>query len=326
MIIPDKNSYFQMLEKFEIVPFTQTRGWYDLHSLYKPEKIIFLVNNTDNPTIACFAHRKTFLGLSMILIEGEAYKNDRACNLNDVRSFYKHLTESGFPIIESTSGATYDFEYETALRQAGYLRPVGLFSMPSTKIINLQNPVCYNQNWKRNIRKANENNLYFEVTEKITTKECEDFLKIYSEMTSRKNLSFGFNSEQLFQLLSDSSHFQLFFVKSSSHERIASILIHKDIHRAGLLYAATSQAALETSASFYMYDKLFEYLTSENFWFFDMEKLIPSDDVVNHVFNFKNGIQGTHIQLNGEWSWYKNSFYRIAMYFVKKFLVKKREL
>ena len=37
-----------MLEKFEIVPFTQTRGWYDLHSLFKPEKIIFLVKRYNN--------------------------------------------------------------------------------------------------------------------------------------------------------------------------------------------------------------------------------------------------------------------------------------
>ena len=62
MIIHDKNRYFQILEQFEIVPYTQSRGWYEMHSLYKPESIIFIVNDLENPTIACFAHVKRSLG------------------------------------------------------------------------------------------------------------------------------------------------------------------------------------------------------------------------------------------------------------------------
>jgi hypothetical protein len=57
-----------------------------------------------------------------------------------------------------------------------------------------------------------------------------------------------------------------------------------------------------------------------------MEKLVPSTKPINSVFLFKNGVEGKHIVLNGEWSWYKNLYYRPLMYFVKKYLMKKREL
>lgn len=324
MIISDKNSYFQILEEFEIVPYTQSRGWYDMHSFYKPERIIFLVNDVENPTIACYAHEKTFLGLKMILVEGEAYKNSKSCNLNDIRFFYKSLIELGYPIIESASNAVYDFDYETALRQAGYLRPIGQFCLPSTKIIDLQQPIQYNQNWKRNIKKSDAFNLKFEVISYTTLEDCKDFLNIYRMMTNRKNLTFNFSPQQVFNLCS-SDNFQLFFV-SENGERQAAIIIHKGNNEAGLLYAATTKNALNTFASFFMYNQLFKDLSEKGFISFDMEKLLPSTDAVNNVFLFKNGIQGTHLQLNGEWSWYKNSIFRQAMYFVKKYLMKKREL
>lgn len=324
MIITDKNLYFQILEKFKIVPYTQSRGWYDVHSLYKPERIIFFVNDNENPTIACYAHKKIFLGVKMILIEGEAYKDSKSSNLKDIRNFYKNISELGYQIIEVASNATYDFDYETALRQAGYLRPIGQFCLPSTKIIDLQQPIQYNQNWKRNLKKNQSFNLKFDVISKTTLEDCEDFLDIYRMMTNRKNLTFNFSPQQVFNLCS-SDNFQLFFV-SENGERQAAIIIHKANNKAGLLYAATTKNALNTFASFFMYDQLFKYLSESGFLFFDMEKLLPSTDAVNNVFLFKNGIQGTHLQLNGEWSWYKNAIYRSSMYFVKKYLMKKREL
>ena len=143
MIIHDKNSYFQILEKFEIVPYTQSRGWCEMQSLYKPERVKYFVNDMDNPTIACFAHEKKMLGVRMIVIEEEAFKDELAHTPAEIKKFYEIIKASGYKIIEISSNSKYDFDYEIALRQAGFLRPVGLFSLPSTKIIDLTNPIGY---------------------------------------------------------------------------------------------------------------------------------------------------------------------------------------
>lgn len=326
MIIHDKNTYFQILEKFEIVPYTQSRGWYKMHSMHKPERIKFFVNDKENPTIACFAHVKKMLGLKLLLIEGEAYKNAESFNLKNIRKFYKNISEFDFSIIEVNSNFEYHFDYEIALRQSGFLRPVGLFSMPVTKHINLQSEIRYNQNWKRNLKKAAENSLSFEVINEVMLEDCNDFLSIYSEMNERKKMTFHFSNDQLFQLLLDRENFQLFFVRNEDNVRIATILIHRNKDRSGLLYAATGRFALENSASFFLYNELFKYLRNEGILLFDMEKLVPSTDGVNNVFNFKNGVKGTHVQLNGEWGRYSNSLLRVGMYYVKKYLLKKREI
>lgn len=326
MIIHDKNTYFQILEQFEVVPHTQSRGWYEMHSLYKPERIIFIINNLENPTIACFAHIKKMFGLKMILIEGEAYKYAESFNLKNIRAFYKKISKLDFPIIEVNSTSEYSFDYEIAVRHAGFLRPVGVFSMPVTKIVNLQEEIGFNQNWKRNLSKANSYKLTFEAVGEANIEDCEDFLAIYAEMTNRKNLQFTFSEKQLFKLLSDENHFQLFFARNKEQKRIATVLIHRNREKSGLLYAATGKLALDNSASFFLYKELFKYLADDGVRFFDMEKLVPSKDEVNHVFNFKNGVKGEHKQLNGEWALYKNKIYRPLMYFVKKHLMKKREL
>ena len=95
MIIHDKNSYFQILEKFEIVPYTQSRGWCEMQSLYKPERVKYFVNDMDNPTIACFAHEKKMLGVRMIVIEEEAYKDELAHTPAEIKKFYEIINASG---------------------------------------------------------------------------------------------------------------------------------------------------------------------------------------------------------------------------------------
>ena len=323
MEIVDQTDFFDLTEHFQIKPFTQCKGWFLMHSYYHPKRIIFLVNDLVNPTIACFAHEKTFLGLKMILIEGEAYKDQHSLNLNDIRSFYKNLTELGYPIIESTSNAEYNFDYETALRQAGFLRPVGMFSLPGTKIIDLI-AYSYDSNWRYYVKKSLNENLVFKRVTEVTEKDVTDFIGIYNEMMKIKSVSSFFDKSQLHQLLND-KHFHLFFI-SYQGLRISAIITYQQDSHASLLYAANNAEGRKRFASFALYDSIFKYYVNQNIHTFDMEKLLPSTDEVNGVFKFKNGVSGKYHQLNGEWSWYSNAFYRPTMYFVKKYLMKKREL
>lgn len=324
MIIHDKNTYFQILEKFEIVPYTQSRGWYEMHSLFKPERVKFFVNDIDNPTIACFAHEKKMLGVRMILIEEEAYKDETAHSSAEIKKNYEGICALGYKIVEVSSNAIHNFDYEIALRQAGFLRPVGLFSLPSTKIIDLTQPIGYSRDWRNNLKKAAKNELEFELVESVGKSHCAEFMKIYSEMSRSKSIGMPFNAE-LIEKLCSTNEFKMFFVLKDGL-RIASTIIFQRNESALSLYAASGSLARETSASYFMYDELFKYLTNSGVKTFDMGKLLPSKEPVNNVFLFKNGIEGEHIQLNGEWARYSNSFLRFAMYFVKKYLLKKREI
>lgn len=324
MIIHDKNSYFQILEKFEIVPYTQSRGWCEMQSLYKPERVKYFVNDMDNPTIACFAHEKKMLGVRMIVIEEEAYKDELAHSPAEIKKFYEIINASGYKIIEISSNSKYDFDYEIALRQAGFLRPVGLFSLPSTKIIDLTNPIGYNRDWKNNLKKAAKNGLEFEPVERVEKFHSEEFIKIYSEMSRSKSIGIPFNAE-LIEKLCSTGEFKLFFVLRNG-VRIASTIIFQRNESALSLYAASGSIARSTSASYFMYDELFKYLADSGVKTFDMGKLLPSKEPVNNVFLFKNGIEGKHIQLNGEWARYSNPFYRFSMYFVKRYILKRKEI
>lgn len=324
MIIHDKNSYFQILEKFEIVPYTQSRGWCEMQSLYKPEKVKYFVNDMDNPTIACFAHEKKMLGVRMIVIEEEAFKDELAHTPAEIKKFYEIINASGYKIIEISSNSKYDFDYEIALRQAGFLRPVGLFSLPSTKIIDLTNPIGYNRDWKNNLKKAAKNGLEFEPVERVEKFHSEEFIKIYSEMSRSKSIGIPFNAE-LIEKLCSTGEFKLFFVLRNG-VRIASTIIFQRNESALSLYAASGSIARSTSASYFMYDELFKYLADSGVKTFDMGKLLPSKEPVNNVFLFKNGIEGKHIQLNGEWARYSNPFYRFSMYFVKRYILKRKEI
>ena len=324
MIIHDKNSYFQILEKFEIVPYTQSRGWCEMQYLYKPEKVKYFVNDMDNPTIACFAHEKKMLGVRMIVIEEEAYKDELAHSPAEIKKFYEIINASGYKIIEVSSNSKYDFDYEIALRQAGFLRPVGLFSLPSTKIIDLTNPIGYNRDWKNNLKKAAKNGLEFEPVERVEKFHSEEFIKIYSEMSRSKSIGIPFNAE-LIEKLCSTGEFKLFFVLRNG-VRIATTIIFQRNESALSLYAASGSIARSTSASYFMYDELFKYLADSGVKTFDMGKLLPSKEPVNNVFLFKNGIEGKHSQLNGEWARYSNPFYRFSMYFVKRYILKRKEI
>jgi len=334
MNIIDKNTFFEITENFLIVPFTQTRGYYEMHALSGVDKIKFFVNDIENPTIACFGHEKRFLGKKLLLIEGECYadmpdvESEKKAHryFTTLRGFYCELKSAAYDMIEIQSNATYDFRYETAFRQAGFLRPVGQFSMPTTKVIDLTSEIVYDENWRRFIRKSLQNNLKIEIIDEISQKDCADFVQLQNALNERKKLSVGFSVAQIHALCSDNS-FQLFFALYDE-QRIAALIVHKDEHRkhVHLNSVASNAIALRTSASFFIYYSVINYLKEASYQSFDLEKLVPAEDGVNSVFKFKDGINGKYEVLNGEWSWYKKKFYRPLMYFVKKYLMKKREL
>lgn len=318
-----KQEFYSLIKGFEQIPFKQTEAWVTAQSRHDDTKLAFFVDQLPEPLIACVAHVKKKAGLKMYYIEAEAirYKDIKHAKLT---SFFQDLQQTGVDVIEINSPMPYDATYEIALRQAGFLRPVGQFSVALSSYIFLENEIKYNDNWKRNMKKAANNQLSFEVIDNAVDDDINDFIKLYNEMSVQKNVAPTFTFSSLRTLLA-SANFKLFFVKNEQNERIATILIHYNNNHAGLVYAASGEKAHQCAASFFMYDKLFHYLSQQHIKTFDMEKLAPSIHSTNAVFLFKNGIKGEYIVVNGEWSWHKNSFLRPLMYVAKKWFLKKIE-
>jgi hypothetical protein len=334
MKIIDKDTFFEITKKFALVPYSQTRGIYEMHALSGVGRIIFFVNDIENPTIACMGFVKKCLGLKMLIIEGECYaeapdfENEKKIHryFTALREFYRELKSMNYDMIEIQSNVAYDFRYEIALRQAGFLRPVGQFSMPMTKIVDLTSEISYDENWRRFIRKSLRNDLKMEVIHEISPKDCADFIELQNALNERKKLSVNFSAAQIQALCSD-KNFQLFFALYGE-QRVAALIVCKDKNkrRVHLNNVASNALALRTFASFFIYNELINYLKKAGYKSFDLEKLVPAEDGVNSVFKFKDGIKGKYEVLNGEWAWYKKNSYRPAMYFIKKYLMKKREL
>ncbi len=330
----DKNTFFELTKDFALVPYSQARGVCELHALAGEERTRFFVNDIKNPSIACFGYEMQCLGKKMLLINGECYteapdfENEKKAHryFTTLREFYRELKSMSYDMIEIQSNATYDFRYETALRQAGFLRPVGQFSMPTTKIIDLTSEIGYDENWRRFIRKSLQNELKLEILDDVNQEDCADFVRLQNALNKRKNLLIAFSESQIQVLCSDKS-FQLFFAVYDK-QRIAALIVHKDEKRmhVHLNNVASNDLALQTSASFFIYNSVINYLKESGYKSFDLEKLLPSEDKVNNVFKFKNGINGKFEVLNGEWSWYRKKYYRPTMYFVKKYLMKRQEL
>jgi lipid II:glycine glycyltransferase (peptidoglycan interpeptide bridge formation enzyme) len=324
MEIVNVEYFYRLTADFELKTYHQSRGMYLFHQSFGRNECLFFVDDVQQPKIACVGHLKSKYGLKMLIIEGECYRTENEFNSKQIAAFYNNICAMGYDIIEVNSSMPYVFEYEFAMRQVGFLRPVGQFSMPISKYISLQNEIKYNQNWKRNIKKSASNSLELKQIESNNKQAFEDFMLIYNKMSDRKALSVNFSSKNIEALCSEND-FRLFMVYENNIA-IAGIIVHCSNKHAGLLYAATTLRALETSASFFMYNSLFDKLKSDGFTYFDMEKLVPGKTSTHSVFLFKNGIEGQHILLSGEWAYYSKSIYRPLMYFVKKHLFKKREL
>lgn len=323
-IIQDKEQYFSLIQDFEYVPFSQSEGWYQFHNCMKPDSIIFLIDNIELPNLACYGHVKTLLGVKMLLIEGECRRH-LAINAKIITQFFRDIQSLGYDIIETVSNSPYEVNYEIGFRQAGYLRPVGLFSMPLSLWVNLSNEIRFNDNWKRNLKLASKADLSFQIIENPGDDEIRLFFELYKELIADKQIGHNLSISQISALLT-SSDFGFATVRSSADEILSAIIFHKSARHAGLLYAAKSSLAKECGATFFMYKELFIDLQEKGFEIFDMEKLVPSTHSTNNVFLFKQGVRGKYIFYNGEWSWYKRPIYRPLMYFVKRFIMKKREI
>ena len=83
-----KAEFFDITKLFEYVPYTQSSGWFSFFYGDKKEGFIFLVDDDNNPQVACFGHVKKSFGLKMLVLEGECLKSN-SYKSSLIKSFYE---------------------------------------------------------------------------------------------------------------------------------------------------------------------------------------------------------------------------------------------
>ena len=321
-ILADKKHYYKLIEDFEFVPYNQSEGWYDYIQAVMPRRTLLFVDNPDHPTIACFGTEKKILKMRMLQIEGECFRSLQGITSKQIKSFYQDIALLQYDFIEINSEAPYNPMFEIGVREAGFLRPVGVFSCYLTKDINLQEPLKFSSNWKKNLKVASQHSFSFEVIHEPSPGDVTDFIRMYGELQKDKKFSHRFQESLFLNFLKDPS-FNLAWLKNEKGEKLSSFVYYKRSSFAQSVFRAKIEKAKKNAASFEIYHRVLLYLREQRCEIFNMSRLAPGPD--GGVSKFKEGITGNYYALNGEWSYYKKRYYRPLMYFVKKYLFKRPE-
>ncbi|MDR0829593.1 MAG: hypothetical protein LBN95_05740 [Prevotellaceae bacterium] len=325
MDIIDKNIFFSITQTFDYVPFTQSEGWWAYNSVKDENRYAFFVDDAKQPSIACMGYKMQKFGLKMLEIAGECLIDRNNLSSKKIRDFYKEIAQIGYDMVEVNSSLPYNALYEIGIRQAGFLRPAGLFSTPLTILLDLRKPIEYDKNWQNNLRRTEKHQLTFAPATHLTNKDIEDYLFMHNEMVNRKQFNDGLSYDKL-KILLCNSYFKLFFVEDEQHKRIAGMLIYERNNNAISILSTVSAEGKQKSAAYFRDREIYRFLKEQGVLFFDRGRISPAAHKKNNIFLFKNGVKGDYLLYCGEFSWYKRHIYRPLMYFVKKYLFKRVEL
>lgn len=310
-----RDIFYRTITDWAIVPPAQREGW--TAACADVVTTVYWVGEC----LAFSGHVRTMWGLRYLTIDGVCRKS-RDIRRATLAAAYREIYDLPYHIIEYNDDLVWSADDEVALRQAGWLRPVGLNRMPMTNLIDLTQPLRYSENWRRNIRHA-EGLTYRECGHRAEDAAC--LWELYQSMCAAKSLRPWPTQAMFTHLLSDPS--TRLFVAAHEGQDCYFLLIHSDGSHAGLLYAGGNSLGYDQRAGFYLYDCVLQHLQREAYRSFDMEKTVPSAVAdLQAVFTYKTGIRGTLTPLLGEWSRYRRHWMRWAMYFLKTFIWHRREI
>ena len=314
--------FFFEQEKIAHITFTQSKGFYHFQKA-NGKQLICIQNGETNPSIQCFGilYKVPFSSKKILRIEGDSIKN--TVSEKEIIDFYTALFSKEYIGIEYNGEKEYSPEYEIALRRSGFVRPLGMFSCPLTIELDLKTEFKYNRNWKRNIKKGLENNLTFEIVSKVERNHFKAFIEMFNEMAQLKGLNNTLSMDSLLALFENDKEFKLFFAYQNN-QPVASRIVHVRNGMATDVFAANSNEARNSGATFFIMDGIFNYLKDQGVGKFDFARIPPSNHASDSVYQFKIGSGGEVKQYMGEWVSYKNKYIELLMLMYKMFKVKKQ--
>lgn len=310
----DKNTFFELQKKLEVIPFTQTEEWL-MHSYeHVMERMHFFVDADTDPHVAAFGHlhSRKLLG-SRLLFNGIC--KSKGCTSEHIRLFFKSIVDEGYDMVRVSDIDEYDPNFEVGIRRAGLVRPMGISLCPMSMIVDLQKPFNFNRNWRRNVKKARENGCSFRVIENPTMENCNQFVRLFGELKQRKGLGFSLSPDSLITLFQGS--YKMFAVQMGG-ETICSRISYINNGLIYDVYAANSDEAIKVGAAYLIQEEIFQYFKEQGYEQFDYGRIPPSIGKMDNIYVAKSHSGGRPIGYNGEWE-YSNKLWRRYFYSLHSF-------
>ena len=314
----DREMFFKIQTKhFSYIPFNQTSEW--LSSTSKDTEIHYFVNDTENPSIACWGRvfNRRFLG-KHLMIDGIAIQTD---NIKIIREFFLEITNQVYSIIEISDISKYFSQFEIGIRQSGFVRPI-LSLSPLSLIVETQEDFNFHRNWRRAVNKALKAEYKFDIVDKPTDNHLKEFIRLFNQLKERKSLEFTIDIESIRVLLNKNSY-QLFFVKNLEGKPISARVVYVCGDKSYDVYAANSYEGIKNGAAYYIQESILKYLKETGVKQFDFGRISPSNDEMNNIYVAKNYSGGEPIAYNGQWYYSKNKQIGL-LYEFYKFLIRKQ--
>mgnify|MGYP003571276763 CR=1 FL=1 len=309
-----KQRFYEAISDFEWIPFTQNDAY--CRSQVPADSLRYYLDNSDLPRIGCVGFHRRHLGLKLLRVVGECRKN-RVLPKEVVSEFYEQITHTDYSIVQLNLDTPYSPENEIAMRLAGYLRPIGLYSTTLSKII-LTDPEKhhFNKHWRNNLNKSQRNNLLLRVIDRPQENDIRDFADKYAEMLDRKHFSDSLSYEQL-SILMCNEHYKMLVVETETGERIAGRIMYIHGQTAYGMYSYTNLKGRNLSTSYFLYEQQCKYLYDNGIEQFDVGRISPGQSAKNGIFHFKDGVSGEYVKYLGEWEFVKNRFLSLLLFIVK---------
>ncbi|MBP5476943.1 MAG: GNAT family N-acetyltransferase [Paludibacteraceae bacterium] len=311
----DLHTFFTSTCDWQWVSHTQTEGW--VSAFLQSADIRCFVSEQ----IACIGWLSRKWGRTMLTITGEFFRSLPVTE-KQVFAFFEQVARTDADIIYVNSDSLYSPLYEAGIRQAGFLRPVGMFSTTLSKEIPLERPYVFDKSWQRNLQKADEAQLRFVPVAAPSEEVLADYVRLHGEMERRKGFRDGLTAEQLRAILSH-PEFRLAWVDDREDRHLAGGIVFCRGDYARFLYSFTTDEGRQMSASYFLYKGLMDALAADGVKRFDLGRLSPSKSQKNNLFLFKNGIDGTTVSYNGEWLYTTSRWLPFALCLANKYYWKR---
>jgi hypothetical protein len=314
-MIFDKELFFDLQRGMDCVPFTQSQGWHDYQTYLKKSKCLYFVDDDTAPKICAWGLIRSFPLVGKILqISGESYRTE--ITRTQIKTFYDEIavySEKHFIFVLVSSQALYSVDYEIAIRQAGFIRPLVPLTCPLSILVDLNN-IKYLRIWERQLKKASKNNLRFEYISNPNIDHINHVVRMYSELSELKQMGYILDADALSVLLRNNDY-KLFFVRSCNGEPIAARITYlRNDFSCDVIAANSNKSRDIPGTSYFMVNSILEWLKGNNVKIFDFGRIGPGKRSTNSVYEFKSYIGSPEVSYNGEWIYSNSKFLETVFY------------
>lgn len=303
---------------FNNKPYNLTNAWIE-YLKSENKDILFFVNSLLQPKILCLAIilKRRLLG-NTLKIEGLIYKED--VTHKQLYKFMEGLKTLPYKGIYLNPNTEYNTIFEIAARKAMFKRPFGQSSINLTILVYPKESIS-NRNWKRNLKKANNENLEFKIKTKLSFSECKTIALLHAENANFKNLTYSLKAKQVDILVNHNKNIFACLVYKNKNP-LAARIISIDDYVSFDIFACNSLESRKNGSNQYLLQNIFDYLKDHNIEYFDFSRIPIGRKGANGIYEFKKSTGGKVIQYNGEWIYFKIMFFRYFYFFYRVLISK----